>query len=165
MASWFKNKRKDEDSTIEVRAAVIAEVDREPDRVVEQEGEAVPQEELSDDFRVEPALVSIAPEVYDQAIAERLSLVSLCLYAHDRARSSGVAERIEEGLAAVGVRAVRPDGDRFDPAFHEAGGTLVTEDAALQGTVAETEVVGFSDRGQLLRPPIVTVYTGRVGSA
>ncbi|MBM7770952.1 hypothetical protein JOD54_001156 [Actinokineospora baliensis] len=158
MASWFKGKRKDEDSTIEVRAAVIAEVDRE---VVD----VVAQEELSDDFRVEPALVSIAPEVYDQAIAERLALVSLALYAHDRARSSGVAERIEEGLADVGVVALRPDGDRFDPAHHEAGGTLVTEDEGLQGTVAETEVVGFSDRGQVLRPPIVTVYTGKAATA
>ncbi|MGQ0839568.1 nucleotide exchange factor GrpE [Actinokineospora sp.] len=159
MASWFKAKRKDdevEDSTIEVRAQVIADAVRagEP----EQRADEI---ELVDDFRVEPALVSIAPELYDQALDERRSLVTLCLYAHDRARSSGVAERIEEGLAAVGVTALRPDGDRFDPAFHEAGGTADTADDALDGRVAETEVVGFSDRGQVLRPPIVTVYTSR----
>ncbi|GLZ37467.1 hypothetical protein Acsp05_10920 [Actinokineospora sp. NBRC 105648] len=145
-----------------MRAQVIADVDSaEQARPPEQTAE----DELVDDFRVEPALVSIAPELYDQAVDERRSLVALCLYAHDRARSSGVAERIEEGLAAVGVTALRPDGERFDPAHHEAGGTVGTEDDLLDGTVAETEVVGFSDRGQLLRPPIVTVYTGKATTA
>jgi hypothetical protein len=96
-----------------------------------------------------------------QALAERQSLIQLCLYALDRARSSGVVERLEHGLAAIGVRALRPDGDRFDPALHEAGGALPTDDAALEGVVAETEVAGFADRGRLLRAPIVTVYTKR----
>lgn len=100
----------------------------------------------------------INAELLDQALGERASLVQLCLYALDRARSSGVAERIEEGLASIGVTALRPEGHRFDPAHHEAGGTVHTEDAALDGTVAETEVVGFADRGKLLRAPIVTVY-------
>ncbi|WP_026421737.1 nucleotide exchange factor GrpE [Actinokineospora inagensis] len=107
----------------------------------------------------------VAPEVYEQAVRERQALVALCLYAHDRARSSGVAERIEEGLAAVGVTSSRPDGDRFDPAVHEAGGTVGTDDESLAGTVAETEVVGFDDRGQVLRAPIVTVYTSRATTA
>ncbi len=152
MASWFKGKSKDggnEDSTIQVEAQVIENAD------------AAAPVELVDDFRVEPALVSIAPELYDQALDERRALVTMCLYAHDRARSSGVAERIEEGLAAVGVEAVRPDGAKFDPSVHEAGGTSGTEDEALDGPVAETEVVGFSDCGQVLRPPIVTFYTSK----
>lgn len=97
----------------------------------------------------------------DRALSERRALVRLCLYALDRARSAGVAERIEEGLAAVGVTAVRPDGERFDPSRHEAGGTVPTDDPALDGVIAETEVVGFDDRGQQLRAPIVTVYTLR----
>jgi hypothetical protein len=96
-----------------------------------------------------------------QALAERQSLIQLCLYALDRARSSGVVERLEHGLAGIGVRALRPDGDRFDPALHEAGGALPTDDAALEGVVAETEVAGFADRERLLRAPIVTVYTKR----
>jgi molecular chaperone GrpE len=95
----------------------------------------------------------------DQALTERRTLVQLCLYALDRARSAGVTERIEEALATVGVTALRPDGDKFDPTLHEAGGTVDTENAELDGTVAETEVVGFSDRGTTLRVPIVTVYT------
>jgi molecular chaperone GrpE len=97
----------------------------------------------------------------DQALADRKALIQLCLYAMDRARSGGVAERIEQGLTAIGVTAMRPEGQRFDPALHEAGGAVPTSDANLEGTVAETEVVGFADRGRLLRAPVVTVYTRR----
>jgi hypothetical protein len=104
---------------------------------------------------------TIGDELLDQALAERRALVQLCLYALDRARSAGVVERIEEGLADIGVRAVRPDGARFDPSRHEAGGTVPTDDPMLDGVVAETEVVGFTDRERPLRPPVVTVYTAR----
>jgi molecular chaperone GrpE len=93
-----------------------------------------------------------------QTLADRRTLVQLCLYALDRARSEGVAERIERGLAGVGVLAVRPDGDRFDPALHEAGGIVPTDDATLAGSIAQTEVAGFADQGRLLRVPVVTVY-------
>jgi hypothetical protein len=109
-------------------------------------------------------LDALADALLDQALVERHALVRLCLYALDRARSSGVAERIEAALAEVGVVAVRPEGARFDPALHEAGGTVPTDDPALAGLVAETEVVGFSDRGRPLRAPVVTVYTMRGGA-
>ncbi|KAA2251459.1 nucleotide exchange factor GrpE [Solihabitans fulvus] len=107
--------------------------------------------------------LAVGDDLLDQALTERRSLVQLCLYAMDRARSAGVVERIEEGLAGIGVTAVRPEGHRFDPAHHEAGGTVPTDDPALDGVVAETEVVGFVDRGRTLRVPIVTVYTARTG--
>ncbi len=94
----------------------------------------------------------------ERALADRQALIQMCLYALDRARSGGVVERLEEGLAAIGVQALRPDGERFDPARHEAGGAVPTEDPALDGIVAETEVTGFADHDRLLRPPIVTVY-------
>ncbi|GGM76348.1 nucleotide exchange factor GrpE [Longimycelium tulufanense] len=97
----------------------------------------------------------------EQVTQERDELVRLCLYALDRARSAGVAERIEQGLARVGVMPIRPDGERFDPGRHEAGGTVPTDDPALNGVIAETELVGFADQGRLLRAPIVTVYTAR----
>ncbi|NUT52195.1 MAG: nucleotide exchange factor GrpE [Saccharothrix sp.] len=114
------------------------------------------------DHAVESTLeTTIADELLDQALAERRALVQLCLYALDRARSAGVVERLEEGLAAIGVTALRPDGERFDPSRHEAGGTVPTGDASLDGVVAETEVVGFADRGRTLRAPVVTVYTAR----
>ncbi|WP_020501273.1 nucleotide exchange factor GrpE [Sciscionella marina] len=97
------------------------------------------------------------PSAHDLA-TERSALVRLCMYALDRARSPGVTERIESGLAEIGVEALRPDGQRFDPAVHEAGGVVATSDPALDGVIAETELTGFSDRGELLRVPIVTVY-------
>ncbi len=97
--------------------------------------------------------------------AERATLIKLCLYALDRARSGGVVERLEEGLAGVGVQALRPDGEKFDPSLHEAGGTVATTDPELDGTVAETELVGFRDGDELLRAPIVTVYSCKSGDA
>jgi molecular chaperone GrpE len=99
--------------------------------------------------------------VLARALADRQALIQLCLYALDRARSGGVVARIEQGLAGIGVTAVRPDGQRFDPSRHEAGGAVLTDDPALDGVVAETEVVGFADHEQLLRAPVVTVYAKR----
>jgi molecular chaperone GrpE len=110
---------------------------------------------------VEPLPTASELGELDQALADRRALIHLCLYALDRARSSGVVERLEHGLAEIGVRALRPDGDRFDPALHEAGGAMPTDDPARDGTVAETEVVGFADQDRLLRAPIVIVYTKR----
>lgn len=99
--------------------------------------------------------------VLARALADRQALIQLCLYALDRARSGGVVERIEQGLAVIGVVALRPDGQRFDPAVHEAGGAVETDDPALDGLVAETEVVGFVDHERLLRVPVVMVYKKR----
>jgi hypothetical protein len=96
-----------------------------------------------------------------QSLGERRTLVNLCLYALDRARSAGVAEHIERVLAGVGVLAVRPDGQPFDPTRHEAGGVVPTTEPHLTGLVAETEVVGFTDHGALLRAPVVTVYQAK----
>jgi molecular chaperone GrpE len=156
--SWFRQSRhRDEEaaeSTIEVKAHVIAEAVR----AGSSGGIAADGLIVGGDFDPGLSVEDPPPDHANQALAERKSLVQLCLYALDRARSSGVAERIEEGLAAVGVVALRPDGQRFDPAQHEAGGTMATEDEALDGVVAETEVVGFADRGEMLRAPIVTVY-------
>lgn len=167
MPSWFKraDKSDEAESTIEVKAQVIADAVRAgAGRPAEPTGIAADGVIAGSEFdqapeQPEPVEAdSIETQLANQALAERKSLVQLCLYALDRARSTGVAERIEEGLAAVGVMALRPDGQRFDPTYHEAGGTVATEDDGLDGVVAETEVVGFSDRGELLRAPIVTVY-------
>jgi hypothetical protein len=38
---------------------------------------------------------------------------------------------------------------------------VLTDDLALDGVVAETEVVGFADHDTVLRAPVVTVYTKR----
>lgn len=99
----------------------------------------------------------LAADSLDRALADRAMLIQLCVYALDRA-SSGVVERLSEGLGGIGVAAVQPDGDRFDPAWHEAGGTVDTDDPALDGLIAETEMLGFADRDRVVRLPIVTVY-------
>jgi molecular chaperone GrpE len=177
MASWFKQRRDREagdgaevdpaESTIEVKAHVIADAVRAAEQQQPPQHHVGPQVGIAADGLVSGGDFAMADDVpqsadpfaLDQALTERRSLVQLCLYALDRARSAGVVERLEEGLAGVGVDAIRPDGVRFDPAHHEAGGTVATVDEALDGLVAETEVVGFSDRGEVLRAPIVTVYS------
>ena len=97
------------------------------------------------------------PDV-DRLTADRAALIDLVIYAFDRARSPGVHERLTEGLAAVGVEVVRPDGLPYDPSSHEVGGVENTEDPALVDTIAETEMVGFTDSGTVLREPVVVVY-------
>jgi hypothetical protein len=89
---------------------------------------------------------------------ERTALIALCLYARDRVGSTAVADRIDARLAEIGVATVRPDGETFDPARHEASASLPTDDPALHNTVAETELPGYSDRGEAVRPPVVSVY-------
>lgn len=91
---------------------------------------------------------------------ERTKLIALCLYARDRL-SGAAADRIDTGLAEIGITAVRPDGEAFDPALHEAAAAMPTDDPALHNTVAETEVPGYADRGEEVRPPIVSVYQKR----
>lgn len=186
MASWFRRRNDGEvgeidgadgttgrtgevvgdgtESTIEVKAQVIADAVRAAEqqpqhRVGPQAGIGADGVVSGADFTAQEAPPSQEALALGQALAERRSLVQLCLYALDRAKSPGVVERLEEGLAGVGVDAVRPDGVRFDPAHHEAGGTVATTDDSLDGLVAETEVVGFTDRGEVLRVPIVTVYS------
>ena len=89
---------------------------------------------------------------------DRRVLLELLIYAWDRARSPGVWERLSAGLAAIDIAVIRPDGEPFDASRHEAGGVEPTDDESLWDTVAETEVVGFSDRGEVIRDPVVVVY-------
>ena len=83
------------------------------------------------------------------------------IYAWDRAKSTGVWERLATGLEPLGISVLRPDGERFDPARHEVGAVEPTDDDALVDTIAETEVAGFADRGTVLREPVVVVYRRR----
>jgi molecular chaperone GrpE len=115
--------------------------------------------ELGTDMTVVDGVALTDP--LDRALAERATLIELCVYAMDRARSAGVVERLSEGLGHIGVAALRPNGEPFDPARHEAGGTVPTDDPDLDGRIAETEVLGFTDRDRVLRAPIVTVYQHR----
>lgn len=56
------------------------------------------------------------------------------------------------------MQVLRPDGELYDPNVHEVGGIEATDDGARVGTVAETEVAGFADRGTVIREPVVVVY-------
>ena len=93
--------------------------------------------------------------------AERRALVDLVIYAYDRTASAGIRARLTEGLAAVGVAVLTPDGEPFDPTRHEAGGIEPTADTQRNGLVAETELAGFVDRGAVIRDPVVVVYRMR----
>jgi molecular chaperone GrpE (heat shock protein) len=64
-----------------------------------------------------------------------------------------------DALADVGVKAIEvPAGTRFDPERHRAADTVMTEEETLAGVVAQTERLGFVDRGRRLRWPEVLVY-------
>lgn len=150
--SWFRREPEvgADDPTGEIPGRSLAKI------IEEADGTALAADASKSDMNT-----GVVSSDLERALADRQTLIQLCLYALDRARSGGVVERLEQGLAGVGVTAVRPDGQRFDPAVHEAGGAVVTDDPSLDGLVAETEVVGFTDRDRLLRAPIVTVYTKR----
>ena len=153
--AWFRKDGSvdpDDTPTGQIAAVSIARIVEEADAEKGTDAAATASE-----TDVHP-LQQVAVTDLERALADRHALIQMCLYALDRARSGGVVERLEEGLAAIGVQALRPDGQRFDPARHEAGGAIPTEDPALEGIVAETEVTGFADHDRLLRAPIVTVY-------
>jgi molecular chaperone GrpE len=154
--AWFRKDGSvdpDDTPTGQIAAVSIAQIVEQADAEKGTESAATASE-----TDVHPLQQPVTTTDLERALADRQALIQMCLYALDRARSGGVVERLEEGLAAIGVQALRPDGERFDPARHEAGGAIPTEDPALDGVVAETEVTGFADHDRLLRAPIVTVY-------
>jgi len=106
------------------------------------------------------AYAEVAPQLaeLERLRGERRALIELCLYARDRVNSVAAADRIDAGLAALGITTLRPDGAPFDPGQHEAAASVPTDDPARHGTVAETEVPGYADRGVVVRPPVVSVY-------
>lgn len=120
---------------------------------------ALPDQNDAEDYvlysEVKPHLEALV-----QLQSERAKMVDLLLYARDRVASPAVASRMDENLAQLGIQLILPAiGDRFDPQQHEASATVQTEDAGLHGTIAEIELAGYSDGEQVVRHPIVTVYT------
>ncbi|MBW4721075.1 nucleotide exchange factor GrpE [Saccharothrix obliqua] len=69
-----------------------------------------------------------------------------------------LAGRVEDALAAAGVRPVVPDGRPVDPVRHRVVGVEPTDDAELVGTVARTVRPGYAEGGRLLVPPLVVRY-------
>jgi hypothetical protein len=97
-----------------------------------------------------------------QASADRTVLVDACIWMRDRATSPALAQHLDGAFARVGVTQVDATGQRFDPSVHEAGSVIAAGSPAEDGIIARTETPGYTDRGRLLRHPIVTVYRGQV---
>ncbi|MEV6522025.1 nucleotide exchange factor GrpE [Longispora sp. NPDC051575] len=110
-----------------------------------------------------PAPVSVPSVAVDNGRVaalevERDTLVKTAVYVRDRANSKAIADRLGWALSEVGVATVSPVGVKFDPAQHEAGGSAAAPDPAQAGLIAAVEVPGYTDRGTVLRAPVVTVY-------
>lgn len=68
-----------------------------------------------------------------------------------------VEKKLGKSLQAAGLEPVNPDGDKFNPSLHEAVGTEIAESAEMDMTVSRVYQVGYTFRGQLLRPARVVV--------
>jgi molecular chaperone GrpE (heat shock protein) len=67
-------------------------------------------------------------------------------------------EVVEDALEAVGVRALTADGEKFDPALHEAAAPIPAPRPEDHGHVAATERRGYADGDEVIRKPTVSVY-------
>jgi molecular chaperone GrpE len=73
-----------------------------------------------------------------------------------------VERKLEKSLKAAGLEIVNPKGEKFDPNVHEAVSSQPTDDAAMDHVVSQVYQVGYTFKGQLLRPARVVVlqYSG-----
>lgn len=70
---------------------------------------------------------------------------------------SMVERKIEKTLSAAGLEAVNPIGQPFDPTRHEAVGTEPAQTPEEDGTIGRVYQMGYTFKGQLLRPARVVV--------
>ena len=68
-----------------------------------------------------------------------------------------VERKLEKQLRAAGLEVVNPRDEKFDPSLHEAVATQPTDDKELDHTVAQVYQVGYTFKGQMLRPARVVV--------
>lgn len=68
-----------------------------------------------------------------------------------------VEKKLDKALRGAGLEPVNPLNERFDPALHEAVGTETADSPDLDGTVARVYQLGYTFKGQLLRPARVVV--------
>ena len=68
-----------------------------------------------------------------------------------------VEKKLDKALKSVGLEQVNPADQRFDPALHEAVGTETADSPDLDGTVSRVYQLGYTFKGQLLRPARVVV--------
>jgi len=68
-------------------------------------------------------------------------------------------------LTALGYQRIDPAGARFDPARHEAAGSVPAADGVPAGTVVDVHRAGYTAAdGTLVRPAVVTVAQAEQGS-
>jgi molecular chaperone GrpE len=89
---------------------------------------------------------------------QRLALIEACIEVAEQVDSLMLRERLEDALADVGVEPYEPDGERFDPALHDAVGRRPTSDPTLDGLVADTQRPGYRDGSTGLQLPQVLVW-------
>ena len=68
-----------------------------------------------------------------------------------------VEKKLEKSLRTAGLELVNPKGEKFDPALHEAVATEPATSAEEDHTVSQVYQVGYTFKGQLLRPARVVV--------
>jgi molecular chaperone GrpE len=68
-----------------------------------------------------------------------------------------VEKKLDKSLRAAGLDVVNPLDEKFDPTVHEAVATEAATKHEQDGTVARVYQVGYSFKGQLLRPARVVV--------
>lgn len=73
-----------------------------------------------------------------------------------------VEKKLEKTLRTAGLEPMNPVGEPFEPARHEAVGTEPAPTPDEDGTVGRVYQIGYTFKGQLLRPARVVVrqYTG-----
>jgi molecular chaperone GrpE len=104
-------------------------------------------------------MVAVDSSAQENSAQDRSVLVAACIDVFDAIGSNALRQQLLGALAAAGVTAVDvPANTRFDPSHHKAIDLLATDEEALGGLVAETERMGFVDRGRRLRWPEVLVY-------
>ena len=60
-------------------------------------------------------------------------------------------------LENLGVSIIKAEGEKFDPALHDAAGTQQVEDAELDGKVVAERLKGYRTKDRVLRPAQVVV--------
>jgi molecular chaperone GrpE len=68
-----------------------------------------------------------------------------------------VERKLDKTLRTAGLEPVNPVGEPFDPARHEAVGTEPAASPEEDGTVGRVYQIGYTFKGQLLRPARVVV--------
>ena len=68
-----------------------------------------------------------------------------------------VEKKLDKALRSAGLEALNPKDEKFDPALHEAVATEPASTKEEDGTVSQVYQVGYTFKGQLLRPARVVV--------